>query len=108
MANENIQVEILRNPTKADWARCKELALNTMGKKYAGKEVTDEWKRQILKAQHSPIRTLMFTIRLTIPYFASVHLVRHKIRLVLSITFSLKGMTGKLCTIESLHRRMQW
>ena len=52
MANENIQVEILRNPTKADWARCKELALNTMGKKYAGKEVTDEWKRQILKAQH--------------------------------------------------------
>ena len=71
MANENIQVEILRNPTKADWARCKELALNTMGKKYAGKEVTDEWKRQILKAQHSPIRTLMFTIRLTIPYFAS-------------------------------------
>lgn len=26
MANENIQVEILRNPTKADWARCKELA----------------------------------------------------------------------------------
>ena len=79
MANENIQVEILRNPTKADWERCKELALNTMGKKYAGKEVTDEWKRQILKAQHSPIRTLMFTIRLTIPYFASVHLVRHKI-----------------------------
>lgn len=79
MANENIQVEILRNPTKADWARCKELALNTMGKKHAGKEVTDEWKRQILKAQHSPIRTLMFTIKLTIPYFASVHLVRHKI-----------------------------
>lgn len=79
MANENIQVEILRNPTKADWVRCKELALNTMGKKYAGKEVTEEWKRQILKAQHSPIRTLMFTIRLTIPYFVSVHLVRHKI-----------------------------
>lgn len=79
MTNENIQVEILRNPTKADWARCKELALNTMGKKYTGKEVTDEWKRQILKAQHSPIRTLMFTIRLTIPYFTSVHLVRHKI-----------------------------
>ena len=79
MINENIQVEILRNPTEADWVRCKELALNTVGKKYVGNEVTDEWKRQILKAQHSPIRTLMFTIRLTIPYFASVHLVRHKI-----------------------------
>lgn len=99
MTNENIQVEILRNPTKADWARCKELALNTMGKKYAGKEVTDEWKRQILKAQHSPIRTLMFTIRLT---FRILHqCIWYVIRLVLSITFSLKEMTGKLCMIES-------
>ena len=78
MTNKNIKVEILRNPTNKDWIRCKELALNTIGKKYVSKEVTDEWKK-ILKAQHSPIRTLMFTIKLTIPYFVSVHLVRHKI-----------------------------
>ena len=82
MTNENIQVEILRHPTEADWVRCKELALNTVGKKYVGNEVTDEWKRQVLKAQHSPIRTLMFTIKLTIPYVASVHLARHKIGIV--------------------------
>ena len=44
-----------------------------------GAEVADEWKHKILKAEHSPIRTLMFTIRLTIPYFVSVHLSRHKI-----------------------------
>ena len=79
MENENIHVEILRNPTKADWARCKELALHTMGKKYAGQEVTDEWKRQIQTSQHSPIRTLMFTKKLTIPYFATVNMVRHTI-----------------------------
>ena len=75
----NMTIEILRHPEKADWERCKMLAFNTVGKKYAGTEISDSWKHQILKAQHSPIRTLMFTIRLTIPYFVSVHLVRHKI-----------------------------
>lgn len=74
-----IKVEILRTPSKEDWERCYMLALNTMGKKYVGTNVTNAWKRKILKAQHSPIRTLMFTIRMTIPYFVSTHLVRHKI-----------------------------
>lgn len=74
-----MKIEILRHPTQKDWERCKMLALNTIGKKYAGAEVTDKWKHKMLRAEHSPIRTLMFTIRLTIPYFVSVHLVRHKI-----------------------------
>lgn len=75
----NIEVEIIRHPEKEDWERCKMLALNTVGKKFTGKEITDKWKYDILKAEHSPIRTLWFTIKLTIPYFVSVHLVRHKI-----------------------------
>jgi hypothetical protein len=74
----DINVEILRAPTKEDWERCKMLALNTMGKKYAGTEVTEKWKHKILKAKHSPIRTLMFTIRITVPSYVSVHFVRHK------------------------------
>ena len=75
----NIKVEILRRPTEEDWKRCKMLALNTMGKEYAGSEITEEWKHKILKAKHSPIRTLMFTIKMTIPSYVSVHFVRHKI-----------------------------
>lgn len=75
----NVKVEVLRHPGKEDWERCKILALNTVGKKYTGKEISDKWKEDILRAEHSPIRTLVFTIRLTIPYFVSVHLVRHKI-----------------------------
>lgn len=75
----DIKVEILRHPEKEDWEHCKTLALNTIGRKYAGTEVTDEWKRAMLKCEHSPIRTLMFTIKMEIPYFVSVHLVRHKI-----------------------------
>lgn len=75
----DIKVEILRYPTKEDWERCKMLALNTEGKKYLGKEIPELWKEKILKAKHSPIRTLMFTIKMEIPYYVSTHFVRHKI-----------------------------
>ena len=71
------RVEILRYPQFDDWLRCKELALNTVWR-YNPTNVTGEWKRKILNAEHSPIRTLMFTIKMTIPYYVSVHFVRHK------------------------------
>jgi len=72
-----VKVEILRHPTDADWERCKMLAMNTIGKRWAG-EVSDEWKHRILRAEHSPIRTLMFTVRMEVPYWVSVHFCRHK------------------------------
>lgn len=72
-----IRVELLRHPTDEDWQRCKMLAMNTIGKKWSG-EVSDEWKRRILKAEHSPIRTLWFTVRMELPYWVSTHFVRHK------------------------------
>lgn len=78
MNYDEIKVEILRNPQESDWERCYILALNTMGKKYSGNKITENWKYKILKAQHSPIRTLVFTIKLTIPYYVSTHFVRHK------------------------------
>lgn len=79
MNYENIVVEITRHPDKADWERCKDLALRTMGKRWTGNEVTMEWMHKMLECRHSPIRTLMFTVTMQIPYFVSVHLVRHKI-----------------------------
>ena len=78
MTND-MKIEFLRVPSKEDWERCYMLALNTMGKKYAGTKVTNEWMHKMLKSKHSPIRTLMFTIRMTIPYYVSTHFVRHKI-----------------------------
>ena len=71
------EVELLRHPTDEDWQRCKMLAMNTIGRKWSG-EVSDEWKRRILKAEHSPIRTLWFTVRMELPYWVSTHFVRHK------------------------------
>lgn len=39
-----------------------------------------EWKRKILMAQHSPIRKLTADVLMEgLPYFVSVHFVRHKI-----------------------------
>ena len=70
-------VEILRHPTDEDWERCKMFAMNTIGKKWSG-EVSDIWKLKILRSEHSPIRTLMFTIRMEVPYWVSVHFCRHK------------------------------
>ena len=78
MKDYDIQVNILRRPTSTDWERCKDLAMRTMGKKWTGDEVTEAWMHRMLECRHSPIRTLMFTIELIIPYYVSVHLVRHK------------------------------
>ena len=73
-----MNAEILRYPTDADWERCLYLARITQGKDDA-KVPSDAWKRKILAAEHSPVRTLMYTIVLRdIPYYTSVHLVRHK------------------------------
>lgn len=73
------KIEILRHPTDEDWKRCLMLARATQGKFDVPKEPSPEWKIKILKSEHSPIRTLMWTIKMeNIPYCNSVHFVRHK------------------------------
>ena len=72
------KVEILRHPTDEDWRRCKMLALSTVKDNPTCGPVSDKWKQKILRSGHSPIRTLMFTIRMEVPYYVSTHFVRHK------------------------------
>ena len=72
-----MSVEILKHPTEEDWMLCKKCTLVTVSKD-SDVPPSLEWKTKILKANHSPIRTLQFCFRLTnIPYWVSVHLVRH-------------------------------
>lgn len=73
-----MKVEILKHPTEADWEWCKTCTLNTVGKKSVNAP-TDEWKRKLIASEHSPLRELWFGIRMTIPYWVSVHFVRHHI-----------------------------
>lgn len=75
---EIMKVELLKAPTKEDWTLCKICTLNTVGKKITN-DPTDEWKVKLLESEHSPIRTLWFCFRLEIPYWVSVHLVRHHV-----------------------------
>lgn len=72
-----MNVEVLRYPTEEDWMLCKKCTLVTVSKK-SEKPPTKAWKVKLLKANHSPVRTLPFCFYLTdIPYWVSVHLVRH-------------------------------
>lgn len=75
MSNVEITVERL-----TPWSLALELARNTMGKEDNGKEPSSEWKRKMLLARHSPIQAVFYHIKMVgIPYWVSVHLVRHKV-----------------------------
>lgn len=74
----DFKVEILKHPIEEDWMWCKRCTLNTVGRD-SNKLPTEEWKHKILAAGHSPIRELWFGIKMQIPYFVSVHFVRHHI-----------------------------
>lgn len=70
-------VSLRKYPTEEDWLFAKECTLETVGKTVVNPP-TDEWKKEILRARHSPIRELHFAFRITnLPYWVSVHLCRH-------------------------------
>ena len=72
-----MNVEIVKYPKEEDWLLAKQCTLVTVGKET---EVppTEKFKRDLLRARHSPIRELKFVFRLTdLPYWVSVHLSRH-------------------------------
>lgn len=72
-----MKVTMIEWPTEQDWLAVKERALVTVGLK-AKNAPTDEWKRDILEARHSPIRRLRFSFLIEdVPYWVSVHLCRH-------------------------------
>ncbi len=73
-----MNIEMIKSPSEEDWMFCKTCTLNTIGKS-STLSPTDEWKIKILESEHSPIRTLWFAFKMDIPYWVSVHLVRHKI-----------------------------
>ena len=83
MINKNdIKIDkVISYPDERDWLICKECTLTTVGKrlKSSTTEVDLEWKKKLLASEHSPIRELWFRYRLYIPYFVSVHIVRHHI-----------------------------
>jgi thymidylate synthase ThyX len=72
-----MNVEIVKYPTTEDWLLVKQCTLVTVGKE-TETPPTEKFKRDLLRARHSPIRELKFVFLLTdLPYWVSVHLCRH-------------------------------
>ena len=64
---------------KGTWADVKGSCRTTIGKEGSGIEASSNWKRRLLLSEHSPIRKLIFNWKWSeIPYWVSVHFVRHK------------------------------
>lgn len=72
-----MKITLLEYPTSVDWQGVKLRALVTCGLT-PKTEPTLEWKRQIIKARHSPIRYLNFSFYIEdLPYWVSNELCRH-------------------------------
>lgn len=70
-----MKIEITRITS---WKDVLNAARFTQRKAPLDKEPSSDFKRNIIRAEHSPLRCLMFNIDLyDIPYYVSVHLVRH-------------------------------
>lgn len=60
------------------WKEVLNAARFTQRKPEVDHEPSDEFKQKMIKAEHSPLRCLQFTIDFyDIPYYSSVHLCRH-------------------------------
>ena len=70
-----MKIEITR---VTSWTDVLNAARFTQRKSLKSGEPSIKWKKKIIKAEHSPLRCLMFNIDFyDIPYYVSVHLVRH-------------------------------
>lgn len=69
------------------WERVVDAARMTSNKPPLGREPSDAWKRKAILSEHSPIRLLEFDVVIKdLPYWVSVHLVRHKVGLEFFVT----------------------
>ena len=61
------------------WRQVADAARTTIRMEEGVKEPSSRWKKRILLAEHSPIRKLCFNWKWRdLPYWVSVHIVRHK------------------------------
>lgn len=65
---------------KGSWAEVVNRARTTVGKEELGKEPSNTFKRKILRAEHSPIRSLIYCFKITnLKSWVATHFVRHHV-----------------------------
>jgi hypothetical protein len=85
-------IEIIK---KTSWTDVLNAARFTVRKPMTDKEPSEKFKEQMVMAEHSPLRELVFTIVLhDIPKYVSVHLVRHNIGIEKFVTSSRPDRNG--------------
>jgi hypothetical protein len=73
-------LNVINFKIKGSWREVADSARTTVNMKPGTKEPTDSWKRKMLLAEHSPIRQMFISAKwFDLPYWVSVHFVRHKI-----------------------------
>ena len=88
-----MKVEIINYSDQ--WQAVKDAAMNTIGIE-SGKYPTGKWKRKMLLAEHSPIRLIELTVRISdVPYWVVMHLVRHKIGIEHFVSTQRTDRTGE-------------
>lgn len=88
-------MEISSIGQKGSWLDVVNSCRTTINLDNQEKEPKDQWKKQILLAEHSPIRQLIFKWGwINIPYWSSTHFVRHKIGIEHFISTQRTDKTG--------------
>ena len=95
-----MKVTLLKYPSEQDLAWVKTCTLNTVGK-VSTTCPTNEWLSRLVEAEHSPIRELWFGIKMEIPYWVSVHFVRHHIGVNHYVQTQRSDRTGVLRDLKS-------
>ncbi len=81
--------------TRFAWRDVADAARTTIRMAEGEKEPSSAWKRRILLSEHSPIRQMMFKWKwIDLPYWVSVHFVRHKIGIEHFVSTQRTDRTG--------------
>ena len=81
---------------KGTWREVADAARTTIRLDEGTKEPSSKWKKRILLAEHSPIRKLCFNWKwLDLPYWVSVHFVRHKFGIEHFVSTQRTDRTGE-------------
>lgn len=78
-----------------EWSKVKRSARTTISREGEGQYPSDTWKKQILLAEHSPIRKIKFSWKWTnLKSWVSVHFVRHWLGILHWVTTQRVDRTG--------------
>ena len=93
MADQPVRISSFK--ARFNWRDVADAARTTVRMEEGAKEPGRGWKRRILLSEHSPIRQIVFTWKwINLPYWVSVHFVRHKIGIEHFVSTQRTDRTG--------------